>query len=134
MFNAKKKTRKEKSKAPPEVRGDKGFERLKRKNSRKLFTQRLFYLILLIVLLIVFTVGAVAIFFRVSSVTVKGNGDIYGKDEIVDLLEDIAADVKEGKKPRKSVGGAFIKLCSGVASVAGLATKIIGLVEQLPNG
>lgn len=91
MFNAKKKTPKGKAKAPPEVRTDKGFERLKRKNSRKLFTQRLFYLILLAVLLIVFTVGAVAIFFRVSSVTVKGNGDIYGKDEIVE-----ASGIKKG--------------------------------------
>ena len=59
---------------------------------------------------------------------------IDGKNEIIDLLEDIASDVKEGKKPRKSISGAFLKLCSGVASVAGLATKIIGLVEQLPNG
>lgn len=59
---------------------------------------------------------------------------IDGKGEIIDLLEDIASDVKEGKKPRKSISGAFLKLCSGVASVAGLATKIIGLVEQLPNG
>ena len=59
---------------------------------------------------------------------------VDGKDEIVDLLEDIAADVKEGKKPRKSIGGAFVKLCSGLGSLAGLATKIMDLIEQLPNG
>ena len=59
---------------------------------------------------------------------------VDGKDEIVDLLEDIAADVKDGKKPRKSVGGAFVKLCSGLGSLAGLATKIMALIEQLPNG
>lgn len=88
MFNKKKRR---KDKPSPEKRADLGFERLKRKNSRRLFTQRLFYLILLAVLLVVFAVGAVAIFFKVSSVTVTGNGEIYSEEEIVE-----ASGIKKG--------------------------------------
>lgn len=60
-----------------------GFERLKRKNKRKLLRRRVFYLVLLAVLLLVFAIGIVAIFFRVSSITVEGNV-AYEDSEIIE--------------------------------------------------
>ena len=59
-----------------------GFERLKRKNSARLLGQRVFYVVLLAVLLVVFIIGAVAIFFRVHSITVKGN-TVYEDADII---------------------------------------------------
>ncbi len=64
-------------------KGGGGFERLKRKNKRKLLRQRIFYLVLLVVLLLSFIIGAVAIFFRVSSITVEGN-NVYNDGDIIE--------------------------------------------------
>lgn len=64
-------------------KGGGGFERLKRKNKRKLLRRRVFYLVLLVVLLLTFIIGAVAIFFRVSSITVEGN-NVYNDGDIID--------------------------------------------------
>lgn len=63
----------------PETDG--GFARLKRKNTVRHVRQRVFYFVLLIVLAAVFLCGAVAIFFRVSSVSVQGN-DMYSDEDI----------------------------------------------------
>ncbi len=59
-----------------------GFERLKRKNTARLFRQRILYTLLIILLLAVFAVGMVAIFFRVHAITVKGN-KFYNDSDII---------------------------------------------------
>ncbi len=63
-------------------KGGGGFERLKRKNSARLFRRRVFYTSLFAVLLCVCLIGIVAIFFRVHAITVKGN-TIYNEGDIV---------------------------------------------------
>ncbi|MBR6515218.1 MAG: FtsQ-type POTRA domain-containing protein [Clostridia bacterium] len=59
-----------------------GFERLKRKNSTRQLRQRVLYTVLILVLLAVFLISTVAIFFRVHSITVKGNS-VYNDGDIV---------------------------------------------------
>ncbi len=59
-----------------------GFERLKRKNSTKLLRQRVLYTVLIVLLLAVFLIGIVGIFFRVHSITVKGN-TVYSDSDII---------------------------------------------------
>ncbi len=59
-----------------------GFERLKRKNSTRLLRQRMLYTVLIVLLLAVFLVAMVGIFFRVHSITVKGNS-YYEDSDIV---------------------------------------------------
>ncbi|MBQ4562143.1 MAG: FtsQ-type POTRA domain-containing protein [Clostridia bacterium] len=68
--------------SPPEQEKGGGFERLKRKNSARLLRQRVMLSALIIVLLAVFLIGAVAIFFRVHSVKVKGN-TVYKDSDII---------------------------------------------------
>lgn len=79
MFG-KKKNKAEQTPADKEKGG--GFERLKRKNSTKLLRQRILFTVLIIVLLAVFIIGTVAIFFRVHSITVKGN-TVYKDSDII---------------------------------------------------
>ena len=62
--------------------GDGGFERLKRKNSVRLLRQRVFYVVLIAVLLLIFLIGIIAIFFRVHAITVKGN-TMYNEGDII---------------------------------------------------
>ncbi len=72
--------KKERSEKPIKKNG--GFERLKRKNSTKLLRQRVLYTVLIVLLLAVFLIGIVSIFFRVHSITVKGN-TVYSDSEII---------------------------------------------------
>ncbi len=69
-------------KADAEKKNGSGFERLKRKNSARLLRQKVLYTVLIIVLLAVFIIGTVAIFFRVHSITVKGN-NFYKDSDII---------------------------------------------------
>ena len=73
---------KRKDQAGKPTKNNGGFERLKRKNSVRLLRQRVLYTVLIILLLAVFLIGSVAIFFRVHSITVKGN-TIYNDSDIV---------------------------------------------------
>ena len=70
-------------KSPPTEKKLGGFERLKRKNSTKLFRRRVVYAVLILVLLAVFLIGTVAIFFRVQTIKVKGN-TVYNDGDIID--------------------------------------------------
>ena len=72
--------RKERARTPTKKNG--AFERLRRKNSTRLLRQRVLYTVLIVLLLAVFLVGIVGIFFRVHTITVKGN-TVYGDSEII---------------------------------------------------
>ena len=72
--------RKERARTTTKKNG--AFERLRRKNSTRLLRQRVLYTVLIVLLLAVFLVGIVGIFFRVHTITVKGN-TVYGDSEII---------------------------------------------------
>lgn len=79
---------------------DIGFKRLKRKNSKKLLRRRIMYVLLLVLLLAVFLIIAVAVFFRVSQITVEGDtlGNepyIIESSEISDGMNLYAVSEKE---------------------------------------
>ncbi|MBE6573920.1 MAG: FtsQ-type POTRA domain-containing protein [Ruminococcaceae bacterium] len=61
---------------------DGGFRRLKQKNTARHIRQRIYYVVLLTFLLLIFILGAVAIFFRITEIEVKGNS-AYKKEEII---------------------------------------------------
>lgn len=61
---------------------DGGFRRLKQKNSVRQLRQRVYYFLLLTVLLLIFVLGIVALFFRVNEVKVTGNTEYTDKEII----------------------------------------------------
>lgn len=73
---------KKKERARTPTKKNVGFERLKRKNSTRLLRQRVLYTVLIVLLLAVFVIGIVGIFFRVHTITVKGN-TVYSDSEII---------------------------------------------------
>ncbi len=104
MINKKDREDKQKTAETANVNG--GFKRLKRKNSTKLFKQRLLYVILLVLLSAVFLVIAVALFFRVSKIKVEGNS-LYNDDEII-AASGIVADMNIYLVDETEVGGNII--------------------------
>lgn len=73
---------KKKERAYKPAKKNVGFERLRRKNNTRLLRQRVLYTVLIVLLLAVFLIGIVGIFFRVHSITVKGN-TVYSDSEII---------------------------------------------------
>lgn len=73
---------KKKERAHKPAKKNVGFERLRRKNNTRLLRQRVLYTVLIVLLLAVFLIGIVGIFFRVHSITVKGN-TVYSDSEII---------------------------------------------------
>lgn len=61
---------------------DGGFRRLKQKNTARHIRQRIYYVVLLTFLLLIFVLGAVAIFFRITDIQIEGN-TVYRDEEIL---------------------------------------------------
>lgn len=61
---------------------DGGFRRLKQKNTARHIRQRIYYVVLLTFLLLIFILGAVAIFFRITDIQIEGN-TVYSDEEIL---------------------------------------------------
>ena len=69
----------------------KGFELMKRNRTRKTVKRRLFTILLLVFLCVVFLIIAIAVFFRVSDIEIRGNS--YYKDQ--DIID--ASGIEYGK-------------------------------------
>lgn len=69
---------------------DGGFRRLKQKNNIRHIKQRIYYVAVLVLLVVIFALAVVLIFFRVSDVKVEGN-TVYKDKEIVK-----ASGIEEG--------------------------------------
>lgn len=61
---------------------DGGFKRLKKKNSARHVKQRVYYFLLLSALSLIFIIGIVAVFFRVTDINIKGS-TVYTDREII---------------------------------------------------
>lgn len=99
--NQKKRVRKAKDKS--------GFEKLRRKNSVRLARQRMFYGILILLLLLIFSVTAIALFFRVHTITVRGN-NFYEDNDIISasgIEEDVNIYLIDDKRVTTALLSAF---------------------------